>query len=314
MQRSEFSYPGLKDIVSISDFKKQDLEWFLEKAEKIDKIPKKEKLNMLEGFTVALLFFEPSTRTKLSFETAAKNLGASTIGFDSAIGTSMQKGESLHDTIKTVERYADIIVMRNKLEGSARFAAEISKRPIINAGDGANQHPTQTLLDLYTIKKAFGKIDKLKIALMGDLRYGRTVHSLSLALRFFNVEQYYISPKTLEMPSYIKELVSEKNKVVELNSLEDVIDELDLIYCTRIQKERFADPMEYEKVKKSYTLTAELLTKGKESLKVMHPLPRVNELDYNIDRTKYALYFEQLQNGVPVRQAILLWASNVKKV
>jgi aspartate carbamoyltransferase catalytic subunit len=240
-------------------------------------------------------------------------LGGSVIGFADAGVSSTKKGESLSDSIKTIERYADLIVMRHYVEGSARRAAEVSMKPVINAGDGANQHPTQTLLDLYTIQKTFGKIDGLKIGFSGDLKYGRTVHSLATALTHFNVEQYYIAPESLKMPDYIVNAANEKGKVKETDNIDEFLPELDVLYCTRIQKERFPDPIEYEKVKNVYIIGKKNLGKVKESLKIMHPLPRVNEIQSEVDNTPHALYFDQLANGVPVREALLAILSEIKK-
>ncbi|MCX8190540.1 MAG: aspartate carbamoyltransferase [Candidatus Diapherotrites archaeon] len=305
---------SFSDIVSISDFSRNDIEIILSEAKKLEKMPLQAKKQLLFGKTVATLFFEPSTRTKLSFETAAQNLGAGVIGFADANVSSAKKGESLSDTIRVVSDYADIIVMRHYIEGAARLASEVSKKPIINAGDGSNQHPTQTLLDLYTVEKAFGKIDGLTIGLFGDLRYGRTVHSLAQALALFNdVGLVLISPETLALPDYVKKQIEGRIKYIEAQELSEFIKELDVLYVTRIQKERFADPVEYEKVKGKYGLNKKSLEKAKENLKVMHPLPRVDELSTDIDQTKHALYFEQAKNGVIVREALLNLLKDVKK-
>jgi aspartate carbamoyltransferase catalytic subunit len=303
----------LTDVVSMHDFSKEDILHVLEKAKYMEARSRAEKSKILQNKVVASLFFEPSTRTRLSFETAIQNLGGKVIGFAEAGVSSTKKGESLTDSVKTVERYADMIVMRHYIEGAARRAAEVAKTPIINAGDGANQHPTQTLLDLYTIQKAFGKIDGLKIGFSGDLKYGRTVHSLAWALTNFNVDQYYIAPNGLEMPGYIKSKVEKKAKVKETNDLFKFLPELDVLYVTRIQKERFPDPVEYEKVRNVFILGPEALNKVKKSFKIMHPLPRVNEIKPEVDNTKHALYFDQLANGVPVREALLAILSEVVK-
>jgi aspartate carbamoyltransferase catalytic subunit len=289
----------------MNDFSKADILFVLEKAKYLEALPKEEKDKILANTVVASLFFEASTRTRLSFETAIQNLGGKVIGFADAGVSSAKKGESLSDSIKTIERYADLIVMRHFVEGAARRAAEVSIRPVINAGDGANQHPTQTLLDLYTIQKTFGKIDGLKIGFSGDLKYGRTVHSLATALTHFDVEQYYISPDSLKMPEYIVNAVGKQSMVHETDDLNKFLPKLDVLYCTRIQKERFPDPVEYEKVKNVYILGKENLEKVKPGFKVMHPLPRVNEIKTEVDSTPHALYFEQLANGVPVREALL---------
>jgi aspartate carbamoyltransferase catalytic subunit len=259
------------------------------------------------------MFFEPSTRTRLSFETAIQSLGGKVVGFAEAGITSAKKGESFSDTIKTISNYADILVMRHPLSGTARRAAEISSKPVLNGGDGPNQHPTQTLLDLYTIKKYVGRLDNLKIGFVGDLKYGRTVHSLATALMYFNATQYYISPEILKMPKHITEEVKEKCKVYETEELEKFIPEVDILYMTRIQKERFPDQLEYEKVKDAYVLTKESLKDAKKSMKVMHPLPRVNEIAVEVDETPHAIYFQQTAAGIPVREALLDILSKVKK-
>lgn len=303
---------NLADVISMNDFSKKDLLFVLEKAREMEGMPTSRKSHLLEGKVVATLFFEPSTRTRLSFSTAIQNLGAHEIGFAEARVTSVQKGESLQDTIRTVEKYADAIVMRHPLDGSARLAAEVSSKPVINAGDGVNQHPTQTLLDLYTIKKTFGKINGLSIGFIGDLKYGRTVHSLAIALTHFDVKQRFISPTALRMPTEIMERVTERCEVKEAAGLADFISELDVLYCTRIQRERFPDPVEYERVKDAYILTRKQLKEAKPDLRVMHPLPRVNEIAYEVDSTQHALYFEQLANSLPVREALLAILLNPK--
>lgn len=276
-------------------------------AKRLEKeLNEKGSLEYARGKILATLFFEPSTRTRLSFESAMHRLGGSVIGFSSASSTSVKKGESLADTIKTVEQYSDVIVIRHPIEGAARLAAEVADIPVINAGDGSNQHPTQTLLDIYTIKHTFGKIDGLKIGLLGDLKYGRTVHSLAEALAFYDVELYLISPELLRMPKHIVEELKERGVLVhETTDLEKTIEELDLLYVTRIQKERFPDEQEYLKVKGSYQVNCSLLKNAKEGLKVMHPLPRVDEIHPEADKTPHALYFRQVFSGVPVRMALL---------
>lgn len=290
-------------LVSITDLSKDDFEEIFKVADRLAKMNIDKKSAILKNKTVALLFFEPSTRTKLSFETAAKHLGAVTVGFGSLEGTSLAKGESLIDTIKVVERYADVIVMRHPHMGSARLASQISQKPIINAGDGANQHPTQTLLDLYTIRETFGKIDGLKIAIVGDLKYGRTVHSLAYALIHYKVELIFISPPSLRLPANILKNVRSRIYAAEDELLFPWLDKVDIVYMTRIQKERFSDPLEYEKVKNSYRLTADMLS-GK-PVKIMHPLPRISEIDPAIDSLPNAIYFDQAELGVVVREAIL---------
>lgn len=304
----------LSDVVSISQFSKNDIDMVLSEAQRMEKMPRDKKTQIMKNMVIGTLFFEPSTRTRLSFETAAQNLGASVIGFAETQTSSLSKGESFSDTIKMVENYADMIVIRHTIEGAPKRAAEISGKPIINAGDGANQHPTQTLLDLYTIKKTFGKIDGIKIMLAGDLKYGRTVHSLMSALSHFsNVLVYLYSPKELEMPKQILEETKGKLKVFQTNNLEKYIAEVDVIYATRIQKERFPDPVEYERVKNAYVIDLELLAKAKKSVKVMHPLPRITEIALEVDSSPAALYFEQAANGVPVREALFSLLRGVKK-
>ena len=252
---------------------------------------------------MASLFFEPSTRTRLSFETAMIRLGGSVIGISESKTASIAKGESLTDTIRTVENYCDVIVIRHPLEGSARLAAEVAEVPVINAGDGSNQHPTQTLLDLYTIKREKGKIDGCNVGFLGDLKHARTIHSLIYALNFYNVKFYFISPELLRLPEGIKSEI--KNEYEEYEKLEEVINELDVLYVTRIQKERFIDEEEYEKVAGSYRIDTKILGKAKEDLIIMHPLPRVDEISYDVDSTKHAVYFKQVYYGIPVRMAIL---------
>lgn len=305
---------SLTDVVSINDFSKEDISTVLAKAKEMEAMKEEEKKKILEDKIVAVLFFEPSTRTRLSFESAIHNLGGEVIGFADAGVTSSKKGETLSDTIRTVEQYADMIVMRHPIEGAARRAAEVSRLPVLNGGDGSNQHPTQTMLDLYTIKKTFGEMKGLKIGFSGDLKYGRTVHSLSTALSYFDVDQYYIAPEELEMPKYYKEKVEKAGrKVKETNDLYEFLPELDILYATRIQKERFPDPVEYEKVKDVYILDEKILPMVKKEFRIMHPLPRVNEITYELDETPHALYFEQLANGIPAREALLTLLKDVKK-
>lgn len=295
-----------RDIISLYDFSKDDIIKVLETAKKMEIMPLQKKTRLLQGIIVATLFFEPSTRTRLSFESAALQLGARIIGFSDPQNTSKSKGESLHDTIKMVENYADIIIMRHPQEGAARAAADATEKIIINAGDGANQHPTQTFLDLYTIKKSQGTISKLKIAMVGDLKYGRTVHSLTTALAHFDVELYFISPVELKMPAAIcYELKQKKIIYKEHQEINEVINEVDILYMTRIQKERFPDPIEYQRVKDKYVLKKEHLKKVKTNLKILHPLPRINEINNDIDDTIHAHYFVQAKNSIPVRQALL---------
>ena len=295
----------LTNIISINDFNRKDIETILSCAKEMKSMSREKKAKILKNKVVASLFFEPSTRTRLSFETAIQNLGARVIGFADGGVSSTKKGETLSDSISVINKYVDGIVMRHSIEGAARRAAEVATVPVVNGGDGANQHPTQTLLDLYTIEEAFGKIDGIKIALVGDLKYGRTVHSLALALnKFKNCELYFVAPDQLAMPNEIKEKLT-KIKLVETTNLEEVVPKVDVIYSTRIQKERFADELEYNKVKDAYILTKEVIKDAKKEMKIMHPLPRVNELAEELDSTKHALYFTQAGNGIPVREAIL---------
>jgi len=261
--------------------------------------------DMLEGKILATLFFEPSTRTRLSFEAAMHKLGGSTIGFAEAAIASVKKGENLADTIRTVENYADIIALRHPLEGAARLAAEFSKVPIMNGGSGAEEHPTQALLDLYTMQKEKGKIDGLKIALVGDLRYGRTVHSLAYALSLYNIELYLVSPESLRMRREVLRTIQNKIPVTEGSGLEKIIPSIDVLYVTRIQKERFPDPAEYAKVKGTYRIDLKTLNDAKRDLIVLHPLPRIDEIAAEVDSTPRARYFQQAWNGIVVRMALL---------
>lgn len=292
-----------KSLVSIDDYSKEEQLRILNLAEGFEDKPVQ---NILEGYVVATLFFEPSTRTRLSFESAASRLGAQVIGFSEAGSSSVSKGESLNDTILTVSNYADIIVMRHPREGSARFASEVSPVPIINAGDGANQHPTQTLLDMYSIRKTQGKLDNLQIAFVGDLKYGRTVHSLTFAMCNFNATFHLVSPEELKLPSYVKRRIKANQlDYFQYTDINEVIPQVDILYMTRIQKERFSDPIEYEKVRNAYILRNEMLQGAKKNMRVLHPLPRVNEIELDVDTNPMAYYFRQAQNGVFVRQALL---------
>jgi len=291
-------------VVSIKDFTREELNYVLDVAEAMEPLYERGS-DMLRGKVLALLFFEPSTRTRLSFEVAMKKLGGATIGFAGPEAASVMKGENLADTVRVVENYADAIVLRHPMEGSARLAAEFSNKPVINAGSGAEEHPTQAMLDLYTIRREKGRIDGLNIGLMGDLRYGRTVHSLAYALSMYDVKLYLISPPLLRMRREVLEEVRDKIPVVETSDLASVLPELDVLYVTRIQKERFADPLEYEKVKGSYRIDLKALEGAREDLIIMHPLPRVDEIAPEIDDTPYARYFRQVRSGVVVRMALL---------
>lgn len=299
-----------RSLISITDFSPEEQMYILDLAAEFEKQPIQ---NILEGYVVATLFFEPSTRTRLSFESAASRLGAKVIGFSSAATSSVSKGESLKDTILTVSNYADIIIMRHPRDGSARYASEVSPVPVINAGDGANQHPTQTLLDLYSIRKTQGRLDNLHVAFIGDLKYGRTVHSLTMALTQFNTTFHLVSPVELKLPSYVKRHIKEKKLAYyQYTDLTEVIPIADIIYMTRIQKERFSDPIEYEKVKNAYNLHNDMLANSKENMRILHPLPRVNEIAEDVDNNPKAYYFQQALNGVYVRQALLAAILGVK--
>jgi aspartate carbamoyltransferase catalytic subunit len=299
-----------KSLVSITDFTKEQYLKILEIAAGFEKNPNQKLLN---DHVVASLFFEPSTRTRLSFETAANRLGARVIGFSDSGSTSVKKGETLKDTIIMVSGYADIIVMRHPREGAARWASEVSSVPVINAGDGANQHPTQCLLDMYSIMQTQGTLDNLNIAFVGDLKYGRTVHSLVQAMCNFKTTFHLVSPEELKLPSSSKmHIKNSKLAYYQYTDLTEVIPQADIIYMTRIQQERFSDPLEYEKVKNSYILDSALLTNCKPNMKILHPLPRVNEITENVDSTPYAFYFKQAENGVYVRQALLAAIAGVK--
>lgn len=300
-----------RNLISINDFSKEEQLRILELAAEFEQNPTQK---ILEDYVVATLFFEPSTRTRLSFESAASRLGAKVIGFSSAASTSVSKGETLKDTILTVSSYSDIIVMRHPREGSARWAAEVSPVPVINAGDGANQHPTQTLLDMYSIKKTQGTLDNLNIAFIGDLKYGRTVHSLTMALTQFNTTFHLVSPFELKLPSYVKRHIKEKKLTYhQYTDLMEVIPQADIIYMTRIQRERFSDPIEYEKVKNAYNLDNSMLVNARENMRILHPLPRVNEIAEDVDSNPKAYYFQQALNGVYVRQALLATILGVKE-
>lgn len=269
---------------------------------------------LLQGKVIATLFFEPSTRTRLSFETAINRLGGKIIGFSDSSSSSVSKGETLHDTIKMVSNYADMIIMRHPLEGSARYASEVSSVPIINAGDGANQHPSQTLLDMYSIIKTQGSLDNINLFLVGDLKYGRTVHSLLMAmLQFENPIFNFIAPPELALPNEYKILLASKGiRFFEHAEFTEIINAADIIYMTRVQKERFIDPVEYEKVKNVYILRNEMLKNTKENMKILHPLPRINEIHTDVDNNPKAYYFTQAKNGVYTRMAIIAHLLNLK--
>jgi len=293
-----------RDIISIEDFSREEIDYVLDKSREMEKVVSKGS-DILRGKILATLFFEPSTRTRLSFEAAMLKLGGSTIGFAEMESASVKKGENLADTIRTVENYADVIALRHPLDGAAKLAAEFSKVPIINGGSGSEEHPTQALLDLYTIQKEKGAIDKLKIALVGDLRYGRTVHSLAYALSMYNVELHLVSPESLRMRREVLRTIQNKIPVAETTSLERVISQVDVLYVTRIQKERFPDPAEYAKVKGVYKIDLKTLSSAKKDLIVLHPLPRLDEISSEIDATPQARYFQQVRSGIVLRMALL---------
>ena len=293
-----------RSFVTIANFSKEKILYMLEMAREFEKHPNR---HLLYGRVVATLFFEPSTRTRLSFETAANRLGARVIGFSDPKATSSSKGETLKDTIKMVSNYADIIVMRHYLEGAATYATEVTNVPIVNAGDGAHQHPSQTMLDLYSIYKTQGTLENLNIFLVGDLKYGRTVHSLIQAMRHFNPTFHFIAPDELRMPEEYKIYCREHGIKYEEHhefTAESIAD-ADILYMTRVQQERFTDLMEYERVKNVYILTPEMLVHSRKNMKILHPLPRVNEISQGVDDCEQAYYFQQAQNGLYAREAIL---------
>ena len=299
-----------KSLVSINDFSKDEILRIVELAADFEANPNQP---LLRDKVIASLFFEPSTRTRLSFETAINRLGARVIGFSDVNATSTTKGETLKDTIIMVSNYADLIVMRHPLEGAARYASEQSSVPIVNAGDGANQHPSQTLLDLFSISKTQGRLNDLKIAMVGDLKYGRTVHSLIMAMSYFNPKFYFVAPDELKMPQEYKTFLDEKGiEYEEHTDMADVLGDADIFYMTRVQKERFSDLLEYEKVKNTYVLRNSMLEGTKPNLKVLHPLPRVNEISTDVDSNPKAYYFKQAENGVYTRMAIIASILGVK--
>ena len=293
-----------KSLVSISDLSREEILGLLDTARKFEERPNR---RLLEGKVVATLCFEPSTRTRLSFETAVNRLGGRVIGFSDASNTSTSKGETLKDTIKMVSNYADLIVMRHFLEGAALYATEVTDIPIINAGDGAHQHPSQTMLDLYSIYKTQGTLENLTITLVGDLKYGRTVHSLIMAMRYFNPTFRFVACKELDMPEEYKAFCRENGirYTDHTDFSADVINTSDIIYMTRVQRERFADIMEYERVKDLYNLNNAMLSDARDNLRILHPLPRVNEIAQDVDDNPKAYYFEQARNGLYARQALI---------
>ena len=292
-----------RSLVSINDYSKDEILEILDLTAKFEQNPVSE---IMKGKVAATLFFEPSTRTRLSFESSVVRMGGQVIGFSDASSSSVSKGETLKDTITTVSNYSDLIIMRHPLEGAAKYASEISKVPVINAGDGAHQHPTQTLLDLYSIRKTQGRLDNLTITLIGDLKYGRTVHSLLMAMSHFNPIFHFVAPEKLQMPDEYKFFLHKLGiKYYESKEMGDCIADADILYMTRVQRERFTDAMDYEKVKNSYILKNSTIEKSKDTMKILHPLPRVNEIATEVDDNPKAYYFEQTQNGVYTRQAII---------
>ena len=298
------------DFVTIANLTKEEILYLIQMAQEFEKHPNRE---LLKGRIVATLFFEPSTRTRLSFETAANRLGAKVIGFSDAKASSVTKGETLKDTILMVSNYADVIAMRHYIEGAAQYASEVAPVAIINAGDGAHMHPSQCLLDLYSIYKTQGTLEGLNIYLVGDLKYGRTVHSLITAMRHFNPTFHFVAPEELAMPEEYKIYCQEHQiKYVEHTDFnEDVIADADILYMTRVQKERFSDLMEYERVKNIYILKNEMLTKVKDNMRILHPLPRVNEIAYDVDDNPHAYYIQQAQNGLYAREAIFCYVLGI---
>lgn len=296
-----------KNIISIPDFSREELELVVETAARLKQQP---RTDLLKDKLISSCFFEPSTRTRLSFETAVQRLGGRIIGFADGGNTSARKGETLADSMKIIASYSDAVVMRHPREGAARLASEFSAVPIINGGDGANQHPTQTLLDLFSINETQGTLQDLTVAFVGDLKYGRTVHSLTQALSLFNCRFYFVAPEALAMPDYICEELDEKGISYTLvSSLEEVIPEIDILYMTRVQRERF-DEAEFKKIQGKFILRAEMLRQARANLKILHPLPRVDEIAVDVDQTSHAYYFEQAENGVYARQALLALVLN----
>jgi aspartate carbamoyltransferase catalytic subunit len=304
-----------QDIISIKDFTKQDLEFVFSVTNKISILRPNEKSELGKGRTLGYIFYEPSTRTRMSFEAAMASLGGSSIGIFDPKSSSIEKGESLSDTIRVMDLYSNVIVLRHPLDGSSRFAGELSKNPIINAGSGSEEHPTQAMLDLYTIIKEKSKIDGLSIGIVGDLKYGRTVYSLLYGLANYDVQIHLISPPTLRIRRESIYDVQDKLKIHEHNQLDDtILPKLDIIYITRIQKERFPDIQEYEKVKGTYTIDSNTLAKAKSDVSIMHPMPRMEEISHSIDNTKNAIYFKQVAYGKELRAALLALVLNENPV
>ena len=299
-----------KSLISIKDFSKEEILHILDVAKEFEQ---NREQSFLTGKVIACLFFEPSTRTRLSFEAAVNRLGARVIGFPDNRNTSQTKGETFEDTIRIVSGYADMIVMRHPTEGTAEIASKISPLPIINAGDGSTQHPTQTLLDLYSIQKTQGSLENLKINMVGDLKYGRTVHSLTEAMSHFHPHFVFTSPDELKMPEkYLHELDEKGIPYQEAKTIEEHLNDSDILYMTRVQQERFTDKAEYEKVQDTYVLSADMLGGVKDNMKILHPLPRVNEIATDVDETPYAYYFQQAQNGMYVRMAVISYLMGMR--
>ncbi len=299
-----------KSLVSINDFSKEEILKIMDLAADFEANPNQP---LLAGKVVASLFFEPSTRTRLSFESAINRLGARVIGFSDTTNTSQTKGESFNDTICTISNYVDMIVMRHHMEGAARYASEVANVPVVNAGDGSNQHPSQTLLDLYSIIKTQGRLDGINIMMVGDLKYGRTVHSLIQALSHFGAKFTFVAPKELQLPEEYKIFLRQHNmEFIETYDIMEYINEVDIIYMTRVQKERFSDLMEYERVKNEYILCNDMLSDTKDNMKILHPLPRVNEINTDVDSNPKAYYFQQTRNGMFTRMAIIAYLLGVK--
>ncbi|MDH6313245.1 aspartate carbamoyltransferase catalytic subunit [Parabacteroides sp. PFB2-10] len=300
-----------KSLVSIDQCSQEDILRILDNAQKFEENPNRK---IMDGKVAATLFFEPSTRTRLSFETAFNRLGGKVVGFSDASTSSSSKGETLKDTILMVSNYADVIIMRHYLEGAARYASEVTDIPIINAGDGANQHPSQTLLDMYSIRKTQGTLENLTITMVGDLKYGRTVHSLIVGMSHFNPTFHFIAPEELRMPEEQKHFCEKHNiKYTEhCDFTTDIINQTDILYMTRVQRERFTDLVEYERVKNVYILHNEMLKGSRDNLRILHPLPRVNEIAYDVDDNPKAYYIQQARNGLFTREAIICEVLNVE--
>ncbi len=294
-----------KNIISVRDLDKQKLELIFDATDKIIDMSQDKRREIVRGKTLGYLFFEPSTRTRLSFESAIALLGGTSIGIADAASSSIHKGETLGDTVKVISSYCDVLVLRHSLDGSSRFAAEISNKPVINAGSGTEEHPTQTIQDLYTIKKEKKKIDGLKIGIAGDLKYGRTVYSLLYGLRNYDVDLHLISPESLRIRSDSTYDIKNELSYTESSNIDEYIEDLDVLYVTRIQKERFPDEEEYAKVKGSYVIGSDMVKKMKDDAIILHPLPRIDEISADVDNTKHAKYFEQAEYGKYTRAALL---------